>query len=126
MASAIGRRRPGVSSQDLQADLDRIGARLQAIDPESYPAARGHHFSATPLRREFTREFETTLVILLSTSGFILLIVCASVANLSVARAMRRDRELALRTALGASTGRLFRQLLTESCVLGALGGCPV
>jgi putative ABC transport system permease protein len=123
MAMAIGRRKPGTAPQDLQADLDRIAGRLQATHPESYPAARGHRFAATPLRPEFTREFESTLVILFSTSGFILLIVCASVANLSVARAMRRDRELSLRTALGASTGRLFRQLFTENLLLSLAGG---
>jgi putative ABC transport system permease protein len=123
MAMAIGRRRPGIPAPELQADLDRMGARLQAAYPESYPAARGHRFTATPLRPEFTRDFESTLTILLSTSGFILLIVCASVANLSVAKAMRRDRELALRTALGASTNRLFRQLVTENLLLSLAGG---
>ena len=75
------------------------------------------------MRREFTREFESTLLILVGTAGFVLLIVCASVANLAVARTMRRDRELALRTALGASRGRLLRQLVTESLILSLAGG---
>ena len=73
-----------------------------------YRADRGYALTANPLRREFTRHFESTLVILASTAGFVLLIVCASVANLAVARTMRRDRELVLRTALGASRGRLL------------------
>src|SRR4029453_14151339 len=78
---------------------------------------------SSPLRREFTRHFESTLVILASTAGFVLLIVCASVANLAVARTMRRDRELALRTPLGPSRGRLLRQLVTESVLLAVVGG---
>ena len=123
MAEAIGRRKPGVSDRELQADLDRISARLQAAYPDAYPAARAHRFTATPLRAEFTRGFETALAIMLATSAFILLIVCASVANLSVARAMRREGELALRTALGANTSRLFRQLLTEHVMLSLAGG---
>jgi putative ABC transport system permease protein len=79
--------------------------------------------AAVPLRREFTRGFESTLTILLSTAGFVLLILCASVANLSVARTLRREREMKLRTALGASRGRLFRQLVTESLLLSLAGG---
>jgi putative ABC transport system permease protein len=123
MASALGRRRPGASLEEVRQDLARIDAGLQQAHPRAYPVERGHHLSATFLRREFTRNFETTLLILLSTSGFVLLIVCASVANLSVARTRRRDRELALRTALGASRVRLLRQLLTESVILSAAGG---
>ena len=76
-----------------------------------------------PLRREFTRQFESTLLILWATAGFVLLIVCASVANLAVARTMRRERELALRAALGASRRRLMRQLITESTMLALAGG---
>ena len=75
------------------------------------------------MRREFTRQFESTLLILGATAGFVLLIVCASVANLAVARTMRRERELALRAALGASRRRLMRQLVTESMILSLAGG---
>jgi predicted permease len=123
MASAIGRRAAAQTPEQVAADLASVGARLQAAHPESYQADRGYALTATPLRREFTREFEATLLILGSTAGFVLLIVCASVANLAVARTMRRDRELALRTALGASRGRLLRQLVTESVLLAAVGG---
>ena len=123
MASAIGRRRPGISVQDVQADLANVAARLQHTYPDAYEAAAGHHFSATPLRRAFTRGFEPTLLVLLCTSGFVLLIVCASVANLAVARTMRQAPELSLRTALGASRTRLVRQLLTESVLLAITGG---
>jgi putative ABC transport system permease protein len=123
MASALGRRRPGRTLEDAQSDLAVVGQRLQQAHPKLYPAERGYQLTATPLRREFTRNFESTLLILVSTAGFVLLIVCASVANLAVARTMRRDRELALRTALGASQGRLLRQLATESLILALVGG---
>ena len=123
MASALGRRRPGRTLEDAQSDLAAVGQRLQQAHPKLYPAERGYQLTATPLRREFTRNFESTLLILVSTAGFVLLIVCASVANLAVARTMRRDRELALRTALGASKGRLLRQLATESLILALVGG---
>ncbi|HSC29021.1 MAG TPA: ABC transporter permease, partial [Vicinamibacterales bacterium] len=123
MASALGRRRTGQSLAQAQADLASVAQSLQRDHPESYPADRDHALTGVPLRREFTRQFEATLLILAGTAGFVLLIVCASVANLAVARTMRRDRELALRTALGASHGRLLRQLVTESLMLSLAGG---
>jgi putative ABC transport system permease protein len=123
MASALGRRRPGTTLEDAQLDLAAVGQRLQQDHPKSYPAERGYQLTATPLRREFTRHFESPLLILVSTARFVLLIVCASVANLAVARTMRRDRELTLRTALGATQGRLLRQLATESLILALVGG---
>jgi len=123
MASAVGRRRPGQSLAQVEADLGRIARSLETDFPDAYRVAIGHGLAASPLRREFTREFESTLLILVGTAAFVLLIVCASVANLAVARTMRRDRELALRTALGASQGRLLRQLVTESLILSLAGG---
>jgi putative ABC transport system permease protein len=123
MAAAFGRRRPGVTMDQVADDLDRVGRAWQASDPASYPAGRGHRLSAEPLRREFSRNFESTLVVLLCTAGFVLLIVCASVTNLAVARTMRRERELALRSALGATRARIFRQVMTESVILSAAGG---
>ncbi len=123
MASAIGRRRPGQSRAETAADLRNVGHSLGRDFPDSYPTGRGYELTASPLRREFTRQFESTLLILVGTAGFVLLIVCASVANLAVARTMRRNRELALRTALGASQGRLLRQLVTESLLLSLAGG---
>jgi putative ABC transport system permease protein len=123
MAMAFGRRRPGATMEHAQSDLAAVGAGLQQAYPESYAASEGYRLQAVPLRREFTRGFESTLTILLSTAGFVLLIVCASVANLSVARTLRREHEMTLRTALGASRGRLFRQLVTESLLLSLAGG---
>jgi putative ABC transport system permease protein len=99
-----------------------VSDRLMRAYPDAYPRSRAYALTATSLRRDFTRSFEPTLVMLLGTSAFVLLIVCASVGNLSVARTMRLDRELALRAALGATHGRLLRQLLTESLILSLTG----
>ena len=123
MASALGRRRPDRSLSQVQTDLADVGRRLQAAYPDDYRADRDYALVGAPLRREFTRQFESTLLILGATAGFVLLIVCASVANLAVARTMRRERELALRAALGASRRRLMRQLVTESMILSLAGG---
>lgn len=123
MAAAIGRHRPGATPGDVQADLDRVTAALQQSNPGSYPAAAGHRLEGTPLGREFTRRFESTLKVLLGTAAFVLLIVCASVTNLSVARTVRRGQELTLRAALGASRPRILRQLLTESVIVSVAGG---
>jgi putative ABC transport system permease protein len=122
MAMVFARRKPNVTIEEAQADLDAIAVHLQKTSPDQYRSDLGHGLTATPLRREFTRGFESTLVMLLATAGFVLLIVVASVANLSLARTARRDRELALRTALGATKARLLRQLLTENVVLAVIG----
>ncbi len=114
---------PATPSRQSEADLAQVAHGLETDFPDAYPSALGYGLAVSPLRREFTREFESTLLILVGTAGFVLLIVCASVANLAVARTMRRDRELALRTALGASQGRLLRQLVTESLILSLAGG---
>jgi putative ABC transport system permease protein len=123
MASVIVRRRPGVSFDEVQADLSAVARGLQREFPRDYPSALTPDFASAPLRREFSRSFESTLVVLLAACGFVLVIVCASVANLSVARAMRREHELTLRRSLGATRRRLLRQLVIESLLLATLGG---
>ena len=123
MVSAVGRIREGVALETARADLDVVAQRLQRDYPDSYQAAQGYRITATPLQDELTRSFKTTLLVLLGTAGFVLLIVCASVANLTLARMVRRDREMAVRAALGASRTRLLRQLLTESTLLAVIGG---
>jgi putative ABC transport system permease protein len=123
MTTAFARMRNGISLSKAQADLDIVAARLEHDYPDFYPASRGHRTVATPLQEELTVNFRATLLVLLGTAGFVLLIVCASVANLMLARMVRREREIAVRSALGATRGRLLCQLLTESTLLAVLGG---
>src|SRR5262249_3542478 len=104
------------------ADLDITAARLQKDYPNDYPQ-RDFHAVEVPLKHEMTADFTPTLWILLGTAGFVLLIVCASIANLLLARMVRRERELSVRAALGATRARMLRQLLTESLLLAAAGG---
>ncbi len=122
MVTAFARIKPEVPLSKSRADLDITAAQLAKTYPADYPQ-NGYHITATPLKEDLTRNFRTTLLILLGTAGFVLLIVCASVANLLLARMIRRERELAVRAALGASRARLLRQLLTESLILAVAGG---
>jgi putative ABC transport system permease protein len=123
MMQALARMKPGVTLEKCQADLAVVAAALQTSYPEYYPKERGFETRAFPLKTELTRSFRETLFVLLGTAGFVLLIVCASVANLMLARMVRREREVAVRSALGASRLRLLRQLLTESTILALAGG---
>src|SRR5207244_7554468 len=88
-----------------------------------YPKTRGYAASLARLQEELTRQAKPTFLVLLGTAGLVLLIACANVANLTLARLMRREREMAIRAALGAGKGRLVRQLLTESTLLSLAGG---
>jgi putative ABC transport system permease protein len=123
MMSVFGRLKPGVPLAQAQADLSTLAGNLQKQYPDSYPANRGYSASVVPLQEELTRRAKPTFLILLGTAGLVLLIACANVANLTLARLMRREREMAIRAALGAGRGRLIRQLLTESVLLSFAGG---
>jgi putative ABC transport system permease protein len=123
MVRLFGRTKPGIGAAQAQADLSSVTASVQREYPDFYPAGSRVVARAEPLRAELTREAKPTMLVLLIAAGFVLIIACASVANLNLARMARRDRELAVRSAMGAGRARLFRQLLTESCILSLAGG---
>jgi len=119
----VGKLKPGVSLRQAQAEMDTITARLRREFPENYPPNGGLTFSIVALLEQVVGNVRRSLWVLLGSVSFVLLIACANVANLMLSRAVARQQEIAVRTALGASRWHIIRQLLTESLLISLCGG---
>ncbi|HQZ37528.1 MAG TPA: ADOP family duplicated permease [Vicinamibacterales bacterium] len=129
MTELFGRLAPGVTVEQAVAELRTAHGAIRAAHAEAYPAAADFRINAVPLRDQITSPARTVLLVLLAAAALVFVIACSNVANLILARSVRREGELAVRAALGAGTGALRRTLLAESLLLcggGALLGVLV
>jgi predicted permease len=122
MTELFGRLAPGATLEAARAELTAAHAAMMRKHPEAYSASANVQLSVTPLRDQITAPARTILLVLLAAAGVVFAIACSNVANLILARTVRRERELLVRAALGASAGALRRTLLAESLVLCGTG----
>ena len=122
MTELFGKLAPGVTLDQARAELRTAYASMQKDHPEAYPDSGGFRIESRMLRDEITSGARTVLLVLLAASGLVFIIACSNVANLILARTVRREGELSIRAALGASTGVLRRMLLAESLLLCCAG----
>ena len=119
-AYAVGRLKPGVTQAQAGAEMDAIAQHLSQAYPE---ADKNVGIGVVPMKQDVVGKVQPILLVLLAAVAFLLLIACANVASLLLVRSMRRSGEFAVRRALGAGSGRVIRQLLTESVLLAGIGG---
>jgi len=122
MTDVFARLVPGADVTEAQVEVDRVAARMYGEYPENYDAAAGYAVSVTPLREALTSQARYTLWLLMAAAGLVLLTTCANVANLVLTRNMQRDREFAVRWAMGANRWALRRILLAETGLLALVG----
>lgn len=121
--SVVGRLKPGVTIEQARADIQSVAERIQQQYPNTYKGNIEIVADVIGLEQEMVQPVRTILLVLFGAVGLVLLVGCANVANLLLARSQTRMKEIAIRTAIGASSRRIVRQLLTESVLLAILGG---
>jgi len=123
MTEVFARLAPGASLQQARGEIDRISSNVYRDHPETYEKAAGYNITVTPLREIMNERATLTFWLLMGAATFVFLIACANVANLTLIRGIRRERELIVRRAMGAGAGRLRKLLLAENLILALAGG---